>query len=47
VIAHAPARAEKALMALISAANDDIDEVLATRRKLPRVAGAATPLAPA
>jgi len=47
VIAHAPARAERALMVLISAANDDIDEVLATRRKLPRVAGAATPLAPA
>lgn len=47
VIAHAPARAERALMVLIRAANDDIDHVLATRRKLPRVAGAATPLAPA
>ena len=47
VIAHAPERAERALMALISAANDDIDHVLATRRKLPRVAGAATLLGPA
>jgi DNA-binding FadR family transcriptional regulator len=41
VIAHAPEQAERALMVLIEAANDDIDHVLATRRKLPRVAGAA------
>ena len=41
VIAHAPDQAERALMVLIEAANDDIDHVLATRRKLPRVAGAA------
>jgi DNA-binding FadR family transcriptional regulator len=41
VIAHAPEQAERALMVLIEAANDDIDHVLATRRRLPRVAGAA------
>ena len=41
VIAHAPVKAERALMVLITAANDDIDHVLATRRRLPRVAGAA------
>lgn len=44
VIAHAPVRAERALMVLIRAANADIDHVLATRRKLPRVAGAPTRL---
>ncbi len=44
VIAHAPVRAERALMVLIRAANADIDHVLATGRKLPRVAGAPTRL---
>jgi DNA-binding FadR family transcriptional regulator len=44
VIAHAPAKAERALMVLIEAANDDIDHVLSTRRRLPRVAGAPTQL---
>ena len=44
VIAHAPARAERALMVLIRAANADIDHVVATGRKLPRVAGAPTRL---
>lgn len=39
VIAHAPVKAERALMVLITAANDDIDHVLSTRRRLPRVAG--------
>jgi len=45
VIAHSPLKAERALMVLIRAANADIDHVLATRRKLPRVAGAPTRLA--
>ncbi len=40
VIAHAPVKAERALMVLIGAANDDIDHVLSTRRRLPPVAGA-------
>jgi DNA-binding FadR family transcriptional regulator len=40
VIAHAPERAEHALLVLIRAANADIDHVLATRRRLPRLAGA-------
>jgi DNA-binding FadR family transcriptional regulator len=44
VIAHAPVKAERALMVLITAANDDIDHVLSTRRRLPRVAGAPTRL---
>jgi DNA-binding FadR family transcriptional regulator len=44
VIAHAPVKAERALMVLITAANDDIDHVLSTRRRLPRVAGAPTHL---
>jgi DNA-binding FadR family transcriptional regulator len=40
VIAHSPAKAERALMILINGANDDIEQVLSSRRKLPRVAGA-------
>ena len=32
---HDPARAEKAILVLIDGARQDIDEVLATRRKLP------------
>jgi DNA-binding FadR family transcriptional regulator len=44
VIAHSPAKAERALMVLINGANDDIEKVLSSRRKLPRVAGAPTHL---
>lgn len=39
VIAHSPVKAERALMVLIRGANADIDQVLASRHKLPRVAG--------
>ena len=39
VIAHSPAKAERAIMVLINGANDDIERVLSTRRKLPRVSG--------
>lgn len=42
VIAHSPAKAERALMVLINGANDDIERVLSTRRKLPRVSGVPT-----
>jgi DNA-binding FadR family transcriptional regulator len=38
VIARNPARAEKAALLLIDSAHDDIEEVLASRRKLPSVA---------
>lgn len=38
VIARQPARAEKASLVLIDSAADDIDQVLASRRKLPSVA---------
>ncbi len=44
VIAHSPAKAERALMVLINGANDDIEHVLSSRRKLPGVAGLPTPL---
>lgn len=44
VIAHSPAKAERALMVLINGANDDIEKVLSSRRKLPRVAGEPTHL---
>ena len=44
VITHAPVKAERALMVLIKAANDDIDHVLSTRRRLPRLAGSPTRL---
>lgn len=37
VIAHNPARAEKAILVLIEGANADIAEVLATRKRLPRL----------
>jgi DNA-binding FadR family transcriptional regulator len=39
VIARSPARAEKAILVLIDGAGDDIQQVLATRRKLPSLAG--------
>jgi DNA-binding FadR family transcriptional regulator len=37
VIARNPAKAEKATLVLIDAARDDIEQVLATRRRLPRL----------
>ena len=37
VIAHNPARAERAIMKLIEGAREDIEEVLQSRRRLPRV----------
>jgi DNA-binding FadR family transcriptional regulator len=37
VIAHNPARAERAILKLIEGANEDIEEVLASRRRLPRL----------
>lgn len=37
VIAHEPARAEQAILVLIDGARDDIEAVLATRKRLPRV----------
>ncbi|MEP7282746.1 MAG: FadR family transcriptional regulator, partial [Rubrivivax sp.] len=40
VIARSPARAEKAILVLIDGAGEDIQQVLATRRKLPSLAGA-------
>ncbi|MEK7346333.1 MAG: FadR/GntR family transcriptional regulator [Pseudomonadota bacterium] len=40
VIARSPAKAERALMVLINGAKADIERLLSTRRKLPRVPGA-------
>jgi DNA-binding FadR family transcriptional regulator len=40
VIKHAPDKAERAIMVLIHGANEDIERVLSTRRKLPRVSAA-------
>jgi DNA-binding FadR family transcriptional regulator len=37
VAAHNPARAEKAILVLIDGASDDIDAVLASRRRLPQL----------
>ena len=37
VIAHQPARAEKAILVLIDGARGDIEEVLARRKRLPRL----------
>jgi DNA-binding FadR family transcriptional regulator len=37
VIAHQPAKAEKAVLVLIDGAAEDIEEVLATRRRLPKL----------
>lgn len=37
VIAHNPARAEKAVLVLIDGAREDIEAVLASRRRLPRL----------
>ena len=37
VIAHAPDRAEKAILVLIDGAREDIEQVLATRKRLPKL----------
>jgi DNA-binding FadR family transcriptional regulator len=37
VVAHHPARAEKAILVLIDGARDDIETVLASRKRLPRL----------
>ena len=37
VVAHDPARAEKAIQKLIDGARDDIDHVLTHRKKLPKL----------
>lgn len=42
VIARNPNKAERAVLVLIEGARKDIDQVLASRRKLPRVSGAST-----
>jgi DNA-binding FadR family transcriptional regulator len=44
VIARQPVRAEKAILLLIDGARDDIEEVLAKRKRLPRVNMPARPL---
>jgi len=44
VIAHEPARAEKAILVLIDSAADDIEQVLAGRGRLPRLDSPAQPL---
>jgi len=46
VIARNPAKAERASLVLIDSAREDIDQVLASRRKLPSVASPALRLAP-
>ena len=44
VIARHPAKAERAVKVLIEGARQDIEQVLASRRKLPVVSGVATPI---
>jgi DNA-binding FadR family transcriptional regulator len=44
VIAHNPAQAERAICVLIDGAHDDIEEILTSRKRLPRVNRAATEL---
>jgi DNA-binding FadR family transcriptional regulator len=44
VVARNPAKAEKAILILIDGANQDIEEVLASRRKLPSLSTPATRL---
>lgn len=44
VIAHKPDKAEKAILVLIDGARDDIEEVLAKRKRLPRLNLPARPL---
>jgi DNA-binding FadR family transcriptional regulator len=44
VIARDPKKAERASLVLIDGAQDDIEQVLASRRKLPSLSAPATPL---
>ena len=44
VIARKPLKAEKAILTLIDRASQDIEQVLASRRRLPRLGKPATPL---
>ncbi|MBS0447244.1 MAG: FadR family transcriptional regulator [Proteobacteria bacterium] len=44
VAAHQPKKAERAILTLIDSAHDDIEAVLASRRKLPTLSGAPLPL---
>lgn len=44
VIAHKPAKAEKAILSLIDGASVDIEQVLASRRRLPRLSKPASVL---
>jgi DNA-binding FadR family transcriptional regulator len=44
VIAHNPVQAERAICVLIDGAHDDIEEILTSRKRLPRVNRAATEL---
>ncbi|MRD46511.1 FadR/GntR family transcriptional regulator [Caenimonas koreensis] len=44
IIARNPGKAEKAILVLIDGANKDIEHVLSTRRKLPRLNRPASPL---
>jgi DNA-binding GntR family transcriptional regulator len=44
VVARNPAKAEKAIVALIDSARQDIEQVLANRKKLPSLNTAATRL---
>ena len=44
VIARDPVRAEKAILKLINGAHQDIEQVLASRRSLPRLSRPAQPL---
>lgn len=44
VIAHNPVQAERAIIALIESAHNDIEEILTSRRRLPRVNRPATEL---
>ena len=47
VIARSPAKAERAILVLIDGANDDIEQVIASRRKMPSLHGPARKLKPA
>ena len=47
VIARSPAKAERAILVLIDGANDDIEQVIASRRKMPSLHGPARELKPA
>lgn len=44
MIAHAPQTTERAILTLTDDAHDDIEVVLASRRKLPMLSGAASQL---